>query len=81
VTFVCQQIANQTGAQIDRPMSTESTIWGVAAMAFLQAGVFQSLDDICAIYELDRQFTPDGEIGKNDSLYTQWENTINVVSA
>jgi len=27
--FVCQQIANQTGAQIDRPMSTESTIWGL----------------------------------------------------
>jgi len=76
--FVCQQIANQTNATIDRPKNTESTVWGVAAMAFLQARVFKSLDDIRAVYKLDKQFTPDGDTDKNNALYGQWQKTINI---
>lgn len=74
--FVCQQIANQTGADIDRPLQAEATVWGVAAMAFLQAGVFESLDDIAAIYKRDKQFNPNMSSDENDHLYAQWQRAI-----
>lgn len=78
--FVCQQIANQTGAEIDRPQQAEATVWGAAAMAFLQAGVFESLDDIRAVYQLDRQFITDGDTDKNNALYAGWQRAIDAVS-
>mgnify|MGYP000730448593 CR=1 FL=1 len=77
--FVCQQLANQTSATIDRPVNQEATVWGAAAMAFLQAGVFKSFDDVRAVYQLNRQFIPNGEKDKNDRLYTRWQKAISVV--
>lgn len=78
--FVCQEIANQTGADIDRPNQTEATVWGVAAMAFLQAGIFKSLDDISKIYSLENQFEPDGETEKNNCLYKNWKQSVAAIS-
>jgi glycerol kinase len=77
--FVCQQIANQTSAQIDRPMNTEATAWGVAAMAFLQAGVFNTLDDVAATYAREKQFTSDGNHDRNNHLYENWKQAIKMV--
>lgn len=77
--LVCQQIANQTGATIDRPLNTEATIWGAAAMAFLQAGVFESLDDIAKLYKVEKQFMPNGCTDKNDILYRRWQKVIGAV--
>jgi glycerol kinase len=77
--FVCQNIANQAGILIDRPLITEATVWGVATMGFLQAGIFKSFDDISAIYKLDRQFKSDGNEEKNDKLYSQWQTAVKAV--
>jgi glycerol kinase len=74
--FVCQSIADQTNATIDRPSSTEATVWGVAAMAYLQSGVFKSLDDITAIYKLDRQFKASGNNAEVEESYTQWQKAV-----
>ncbi len=77
--FVCQELANQTDADIDRPTNQEATVWGAAAMAFLQAGVFTSFDDIASVYALDKQFIPDGDDEKNNRLYTQWQKAVEVI--
>jgi len=74
--FVCQSIADQTGAIIDRPVNAESTVWGVAAMAFLQAGVFESFDDIVAINKLDKQFLPAKNKSEIDCKYAQWKEAV-----
>ncbi len=78
--FVCQQIANQTNALIDRPVNQESTVWGAAAMAFLQAGVFTSLDDISAVHKLDKQFVSNGDKDKTNRLYSQWQKAIQSIN-
>jgi len=77
--FVCQQIANQTGATIDRPLNTEATVWGAAAMAFLQAGVFESMDDIANLYKVEKQFTPDKNTENNNALYAQWKKAVSLL--
>ncbi len=74
--FVCQSIADQTNTTIDRPINTEATVWGVAAMAYLQAGIFKSLDDITAIYKLDRQFKASENNAEVEIGYAQWQKAI-----
>ncbi len=78
--FVCQAIADQVNANIDRPVNQEATVWGVAAMAFYQAGVFKSFDDIVNIHTLERQFTPQGDTQKNNRDYAMWQRAVDCVS-
>lgn len=75
--YVCQSIADVTGAQIDRPENTEATVWGVAAMAFMQAGCFKNLDDIKNNYRLERSFVP--QLHQDDKSYDQWQKAIKAV--
>lgn len=77
--YVCQQIANQTGVAIDRPQNAEATVWGAAAMAFLQAGVFSGLQDVADTYHLDRQFTPDDNRMVHDKGYYKWQVAVEAV--
>jgi len=74
--FVCQALANQTNAVIDRPVNQEATVWGAAAMAFLQAGVFQSLDDVARVYHIDRCFESTGNADDHNRLYARWQDAI-----
>ena len=74
--YVCQCIADEVGCDIDRPINTEATAWGAAAMAFIHAGVFQSFDDVSNHYALDRKFTPQSNNGDG---YKQWVKSINAL--
>lgn len=74
--YICQQLADQSRARIDRPVQTEATVWGVAAMAFMQAGVFKSFKDIEAVYSLDQSFEP---LEHDDDGYDQWQSAIAAV--
>jgi glycerol kinase len=78
--FVCQTIADQVNANIDRPVNQEATVWGAAAMAFYQAGVFKSFDDIANIHALEKQFTPQGDVQKNNRNYAMWQRAVECVS-
>ncbi len=79
--YVCQQIANQTGVDIDRPSNAEATVWGVAAMAFLQAGIFKGLDDITGVYKRDKQFLPRDDIQNKESGYNDWAKAIKAIQS
>lgn len=75
--YVCQAIADQTGCIIDRPVNTESTAWGVAAMAFMQAGIFLNFDDVRKTYRLDRQFVRhQGKDKKIERDYSAWTDAV-----
>ncbi len=56
--WVMQYLADILDVDIDRPKVTETTALGAAFLAGLQVGVYQSLDDIRAIWQLDRRFAP-----------------------
>jgi len=56
--WLLQFLADVCGATVARPAVLESTAWGAAALAGLHCGVFESLDDIAAAWQRDREFTP-----------------------
>lgn len=80
--YVCEQISTVCNVTVERPINTEATAWGVAAMAFMQAGVFASFKDIENIYNIDRTFVPhtDGR-DKCDSAYHIWSKAIEAVQS
>ena len=48
--FVCQTLADLTGAVVERPRAAvDMTAWGAAALAGLSAGVFKDVGEIAAL--------------------------------
>jgi glycerol kinase len=74
--YVCQVIADQTKSIIDRPQNTEATVWGVAAMAFLQSGVFTTLNDVVTKHKIDQEFKPNNN---RPCGYERWKKAINAL--
>lgn len=56
--FLCQFLADITGAMVERPKCIESTASGAAYMAGLTVGFWDGLDDIRNMWSLDRRFEP-----------------------
>ena len=50
--------ADLLGVPVLRPVNTETTAFGAAAFAGLGAGLWQSQDEIAALWQLDRRFEP-----------------------
>lgn len=59
-----------------RPKMLESTAWGAAAMAGLKAGVFTSLDEIAASWQLDRTFEPKMKNDERESRLCEWRQAL-----
>lgn len=59
-----------------RPKMLESTAWGAAAMAGLQAGVFTQLSDIAQSWQLDRAFEPHMSVDQRQSHLLLWQNAL-----
>ena len=68
------RLADITGLPVERGRVTEATAWGAAGLAGLQAGVFDSLEDIAGRWQLDRRFEPRGDpaIGRK-----RWADAVN----
>lgn len=78
--FVCGLIADQIGCAVERPVNTEATSWGAAAMAGLQAGIFAGITDIQNIYRLDHAFKPDDTAEKEaDQKYDLWLKAVSLI--
>ena len=56
--FLCQFLADITGAVVERPKCIESTASGAAYMAGLTVGFWDGPDDIRDMWSLDRRFEP-----------------------
>lgn len=77
--FVCQFIADITRARVCRPVNTEATAWGAAALAGLGAGVFKSMDELTAIWAADQDFTPHMDDDDRNALYAGWKKAVGMV--
>jgi len=78
--FACGLIADQIGCTVERPINTEATAWGAAAMAGLQAGLFSDIRDIQKIYRLDRIFKPNDELKQEaDRKYEHWLKAVSLI--
>lgn len=74
--FVMQSLADLLGSQVDRPQITETTALGAAYLAGLQCGVYTGLDDITALWQLDRSFVPAKDKHWRDEHYQRWLEAV-----
>lgn len=74
--YVMQKLSDLLNAEVLRPELTETTALGAAYVAGLQAGIFESLDEISAKWQLDQRF----ESGKDDAWrekqYNGWLDAV-----
>ena len=75
--YVMQKLSDLLDLEVLRPELTETTALGAAYVAGLQAGIFESLDEISAKWQLDQRF----EAGKDNAWRAkQYDGWLDAVS-
>ena len=74
--LLLQLQADQLQAPVARPMETDTTALGAAWLAGLAEGVWGSLDDVAALWALDREFEPVVSRGGADSRHAGWARAV-----
>jgi glycerol kinase len=62
--------------EVQRPMCIETSALGAAYLAGLQIGMYQSLDEISDMWQMQTAFTPNMPIPQRDVLYQGWKNAV-----
>ena len=74
--FVCQFIADMIDKPLEIPENTETTAWGAACLAGLQAGIFQDFEDIKKRWRCHREYTPQLDTESQEILYEGWQKAV-----
>jgi len=60
----------------DRPVITETTAFGAACLAGLQAGLYDSLDDVAGRWQLDKSFEPVMDMKTRERNLAGWRKAV-----
>ncbi len=74
--WLSQNLADVLGVRVDRPVITETTAAGAAALAGLQAGLFHSLEQLVTQWQCDRCFQPSLDEDERLRRYTGWQQAV-----
>ena len=74
-----QFLADIVDLRVERPLVTETTALGSAYLAGVQAGVFDSLDDVTANWRRDRSFAPTMNTSERERLVSGWSKAVSRV--
>jgi len=74
-----QNLSDITDIPIDRPVTVETTALGVAYLAGLQQGMFDTLDDITEKWQLDRSFKPLMPSARRETILSRWSGSISKI--
>ncbi|MCP4877750.1 MAG: glycerol kinase GlpK [Gammaproteobacteria bacterium] len=74
--WLCSFLADILDIIVERPVETETTALGVAYLAGLQVGLFESLDDISKRWQADREFDPGMESNQRNLLLADWHESV-----
>ncbi|UTW13841.1 glycerol kinase GlpK [Marinobacterium rhizophilum] len=77
--WVLNYLADILGATVDRPRIIETTALGVAYLAGLKAGVFDSLESLEKLWQCERRFEPSMDKARRDGLYEGWKKAVSRV--
>ena len=61
---------------VDRPEMVETTAFGAAALAGLNCGMWESLEELSALRRSDRVFTPQRVQAECDDAYRMWKRAV-----
>jgi len=74
--WMVQFLSGVLDLTVDRPKVMETTALGAAYLAGLQAGIYGSLDDIAANWQLDARFEPQMRQGERGQLLSRWSKAV-----
>ncbi len=74
--WLMQRLADLVGCTVDRPVVSETTALGAAALAGLGAGVFGGLADISAMWRSSARFTPAMDEAERARRYAGWQDAV-----
>jgi len=73
--WLMQTVADQLQCAVERPSVLETTAWGAARLAGMQAGVYPPLG-ASGLRRVERTFTPMGEEAASERLYEGWRREV-----
>lgn len=79
--WVCGWLADVLQLDVERPQVIETTALGAAYMAGLQVGLYDSLEEIGALWQAERRFAPDKDAAEMEPLYQGWCDAVSRVRA
>lgn len=68
--------ADLLGIPVVRPKVIETTALGAAYLAGLACGVYHSLDELAALWQVERRFLPTMPRGRAEELMHRWEKAV-----
>jgi len=74
--LLMQMQADRLGVPVVRPQVTETTALGAAYLAGLAVGVWPSLQDIEALWAMDRVFEPTWDAGRRAERLARWRQAV-----
>lgn len=77
--WLVQFLADTLGVSIERPQVTETTALGVAYLAGLQAGAFESLEQVADLWHNEAKFEPEMKEEDRERLYSGWLEAVGKV--
>ncbi len=75
-SLLMQYQSDITGLVVERPMITETTALGVAALAGLAVGFWDSEEELASKWQLERRFEPQISQDQRESLLYQWHRAV-----
>ena len=73
--------ADLLGIPVVRPACVETTALGAAYLAGLSAGVYQSTEELSALWKAERRFMPTLDKSRADELMQRWELAVRQTTA
>jgi len=74
--WTMQNLSNQLGAPVDRPVVTETTALGAAYLAGLQVGMLPAPAEFAKGWALERRFEPQISSEQRDQAYAGWQDAV-----
>jgi glycerol kinase len=68
--------ADLLGVPVSRPVNTETTAFGAAALAGLGIGLWQSQEELASLWRLDRRFDPRLPAAEVASRRARWQQAV-----
>ncbi len=74
--FLMQFQADILNRSVRRPVIRETTSLGAAYLAGLAVGVWKNLAEVCAAWQVDKEFVPSMEAARRDKCIRNWRRAV-----
>lgn len=75
-SWLCQFLSNILNVSVERPKIMETTALGAAYLAGLQAGIYQSKEQIASMNKIEQAFQPQMDEMQRSKLLKGWSSAI-----